>query len=133
MPKFAVRKIEAVVGKQQFGKLVIDEVCPFDEFENNIEQQYKSELHGIYNYMNAVANLLSVPNTKFHFYDDGKDGVREFEFKSKNLRVYGITQAGGKLIILGGKKAKQKDDETEFRRLKDMYLADQKELRKMKS
>ena len=133
MPKFAVRKIEAVVGKQQFGKLVIDEVCPFDEFENNIEQQYKSELHGIYNYMNAVANLLSVPNTKFHFYDDGKDGVREFEFKSKNLRVYGITQAGGKLIILGGKKAKQKDDETEFRRLKDMYLADQKELRNMKS
>jgi hypothetical protein len=133
MPKFAVRKIEAVVGKQQFGKLVIDEVCPFDEFENNIEQQYKSELHGIYNYMNAVANLLSVPNTKFHFYDDGKDGVREFEFKSKNLRVYGITQAGGKLIILGGKKAKQKDDETEFRRLKDMYLADQKELRKKKS
>ena len=133
MPKFAVRKIEAVVGKQQFGKLVIDEVCPFDEFENNIEQQYKSELHGIYNYMNAVANLLSVPNTKFHFYDDGKDGVREFEFKSKNLRVYGITQAGGKLIILGGKKAKQKDDETEFRRLKDLYLADQKELRKKKS
>ena len=133
MPKFAVRKIEAVVGKQQFGKLVIDEVCPFDEFENNIEQQYKSELHGIYNYMNQVANLLSVPYEKFHFYDDGKDGVREFEFKSKNLRVYGITQAGGKLIILGGKKAKQKDDETEFRRLKDMYLADQKELRKKKS
>lgn len=132
MPNFAVRKIEAVVGKQQFGKLVVDEVCPFDEFENNIEQQYKSELHGIYNYMNAVANLLSVPSTKFHFYDDGKDGVREFEFKSKNLRVYGITQVGGKLIILGGKKVKQKDDESEFRRLKDLYLADQKEPGKKK-
>ena len=133
MPKFAVRKIEAVVGKQQFGKLVIDEICPFDEFEKDVEQQYKSELHGIYNYMNAIANLQSVPNTKFHFYDDGKDGIREFEFKSKNLRVYGITQAGGKLIILGGTKAKQKDDQTEFRRLKAQFLDAERKLKTKKS
>ena len=73
--------------------------------------------------MNAVANLSPVPYEKFHFYDDGKDGIREFEFKSKHLRVYGITQHDGKLIILGGTKVKQKDDEVEFRRLKRLYLA----------
>lgn len=56
-------------------------------------------------------------------YDEGKNGVREFEFKSKHLRVYGITKPNGKIVITGGTKANQKDDEVEFRRLKRLYLA----------
>ena len=39
MSTFALERIEAVVGRQRFDKLFVDGVCPFDEFENNIEAQ----------------------------------------------------------------------------------------------
>ena len=48
MSTFAFERIEAVVGKQQFDKLVVDGHAPFDEFEENIEEQYKSEMMRIY-------------------------------------------------------------------------------------
>ena len=123
MPIFALQKIDAIKGKQEFDKLIVDDKCPFGEFEMNLEAQYKSELAGIYHYMQDVADLKTVPRAKYHFYDEGKNGVREFEFKSKHLRVYGITKPNGKIVITGGTKANQKDDEVEFRRLKRLYLA----------
>lgn len=128
MPKFALRKIEAIRGRQEFDKLVVDGNCPFDEFEAGVEEQYTSELVGIYHYMQDVAELKPLPKTKFHFYDNDKkqkrkDGVREFEFKSKHLRVYGITKPNGKIVITGGTKAKQEQEQNTFRRLKDQYLS----------
>lgn len=127
MPNFALRKIEAINGRQEFDKLIVDERCPFDEFEAGLEEQYKSELVGIYHHMQDVADLKPLPDTKFHFYDNDKkqkrkDGVREFEFKSKHLRVYGITKPNGKIVITGGTKAKQEHEQNKFRRLKDQYL-----------
>ena len=53
---FALKRIEAVVGKQQFAKLIVDGICPFDEFEKTMIQ-YKSEVKTLYAYMNMVANL----------------------------------------------------------------------------
>lgn len=128
MPIFALQKIEAVRGRQEFDKLMIDGQCPFDDFEAGLEEQYKGEMAGIYNHMQDVADLKMLPPNKFHFYDNDKkkkrkDGVREFEFKSKHLRVYGITKPNGKIVITGGTKAKQKADQSEFRRLKNLYLA----------
>lgn len=128
MPTFALQKIDFVRGQQQFDKLVVDGECPFDDFENGLEEQYRGEMAGIYNHMEDVANHKSLPRNKFHFYDNNKkkkrkDGVREFEFKSKHLRVYGITKPDGKIIITGGTKAKQKADQAEFRRLKNQYLS----------
>ncbi|MBO7635466.1 MAG: hypothetical protein J6S89_02700 [Paludibacteraceae bacterium] len=126
MSKFALIKIDAIKGKQEFVKLMVDGMCPFDDFENSLETMYSSELVGIYCYMQDVANLKTVPKEKFHFYDKNKkyeDGVREFEFKSKHLRVYGITMPNGKIIITGGTKAKQTSDQNEFRRLKKLYLS----------
>lgn len=128
MPKFALRKIEAIKGTQEFDKLVVDGRCPFDEFEASLEKHYKSEMVGIYRYMQDVADLKLVSEDKFHFYDINKkqrrkDGVREFEFKSKHLRVYGITKPNGKIIITGGTKAKQEKEQNVFRRLKSQYLA----------
>ena len=122
MSNFVLEKIEVGKGNQTFEKLVMDNKCPFDDFENNLEEIYKKELTQIYTYMDLVANLVSLPNTKFHFYDKGKNGVREFEFKTKHLRVYGITKKNGKIIILGGTKANQVNDTTTFRNIKDKYL-----------
>ncbi len=123
MPKFALEIIEAIQGKQEFVKLIVDGICPFDDFENGLQGQYKKELVGIYNSMQNISDLKTLPRNKFHFYDDGEQGVREFEFKSKHLRVYGITKPNGKIIILGGIKANQKNDESEFRRIKIQYLS----------
>ena len=122
MSTFALEEIEAVKGKQAFHKLVIDGECPLDKFELEIEACYRSELTGIYSIMNQVANLKSVPHTKFHFFDKTKGEYREFEFKSKHLRIYGVTQADGKVIITGGTKAAQEKDVTLFRKLKNDYI-----------
>lgn len=122
MPTFALENIEAVVGKQNFMKLKVDDVVPFDEFEKSLQERDKKELASIYNIMNQVANNLSVPNTKFHPYSDGSDGFREYEFKTKSLRVYAIEMSGGKIVITGGTKARQSKDESEFRRLKKQYV-----------
>lgn len=125
MPIFALRKIESIRGKQDFDKLIVDDRCPFDDFEASLEEQYKSEMAGIYHYMQDVADLKSLPENKFHYYDKHqkrKGDIREFEFKSKHLRVYGITKPNGKIIITGGTKAKQKLEQNEFRKLKRQYL-----------
>lgn len=122
MPTFALRKIETIKGKQEFDKLIVDGKCPFDEFEAGLEAQNRKEMAGIYNCMQNVADLKTLPYKKFHFYDEGVNGVREFEFKSKNLRVYGITKKNGKIIVFGGTKSNQSKDEMEFRRLKTQYL-----------
>lgn len=39
MPTFALQKIEAIKGKQEFDKLVVDGKCPFDEFEKGLEER----------------------------------------------------------------------------------------------
>ena len=135
MSIFALEKIDAIKGKQEFVKLKVNDKCPFDEFENSLEKQYLSELVGIYHNMQDVADLKSLPDTKFHFYDlnkkqKNKDGVREFEFKSKHLRVYGITMPNGKIIITGGTKANQKADQNTFRKLKAQYLGSIKSKKK---
>lgn len=122
MSKFVLNDVETVKGKQSFKKLSIDGRCPFDEFEEEMCKNFQSEVESIYAVMNNVANLKAVPTKRFHFYDDAKGGHREFEFKSRHLRVYGITIEDGKLIILGGTKAKQKKDESSFRNLKKQYL-----------
>ena len=123
MPTFALQKIEAIKGKQEFEKLVVDGKCPFDEFEKGLEERDRKEMVGIYNSMQAIADLRSLPYKKFHFYDEGENGVREFEFKSKNLRVYGITKKNGKIVIYGGTKANQVHDSAEFRRIKNLFLS----------
>ena len=112
MPKFALKNIEAVKGKQRFDKLVVDGVCLFDQFEEEMKIQYSNEIATLYAYMNEVANLRTLPYEKFHPYD--KNDPRGWEFKTKHLRVYCVEQRGGKIVVLGGQKSKQANDESNF-------------------
>ena len=109
-------------GKQVFEKLVVNGIAPFDSFINELETTYRPELSTLYKYMDVIANLGSLPKTKFHPFNDGKDGIREYEFKTKHLRAYAIEKPGGKIIIIGGKKSTQHKDQTTFRRLKKEYI-----------
>lgn len=123
MPKFALRIIEAVQGNQSFEKLLVDGISPFDLFEKNLEVKDRRSLEKIYFYMNEVANNRSLPNTKFKDVTPKKERVKEYEFKDGDLRVYGISKFGGKIIILGGYKNQQKRDYRAFRSLKEQYLS----------
>lgn len=123
LPTFTLERIGAVVGKQRFDKLVVDGVAPFDVFEKNLEEIYKSELTGIYATMNKVAACGSkVPDAKYKMLKGSKDGCNEYEFKSKHLRVYCIEAKGGEIVVTGGTKVNQDDDIRDFRNLKRKYL-----------
>lgn len=122
MPKFALQFVEAVKGNQTFEKLVVDGVSPFDVFENKLEVKYRRSLEKIYYYMNEVANNMALPSSKFKDVTPDKENVKEYEFKDGDLRVYCISKFGGKIIILGGYKNKQKQDFRKFRSLKKQYL-----------
>lgn len=122
MAEYSLKAMDAVIGKQSFDMLVRDGICLFEEFENNVQAHYKGEVATLYALMNDVANLKTLPKTKFHPYNKGDADVREFEFKTKHLRAYAIEKPGGKIVIIGGTKANQKKDEATFRKYKDQYI-----------
>lgn len=119
---FALHIIDAVQGNQVFEKLLVDGVAPFDTFEKNLQARDKRSIEKIYAYMDDVANNKPLPQTKFKDVTPKKATVKEYEFKDGNLRVYAIAKPGGKIIIIGGTKNRQKKDFVTFRSLKAQYL-----------
>lgn len=126
MPTFAVQKIDAINGKQVINKLVVNGVSLFDQFEDSLEEKYKTEMESIYYYMEAVANLQSLPENKFRELKGAKDNVKEYEFKSNHIRVYAIKQPNCKLVVMCGYKNSQKDDINKFRSIKSQFIISQK-------
>ncbi len=125
MPTFALKKVEAIQAKQELDELIIDGIGQLTEFERLIEKtdtRYLTEFKTLLSYMDYAANGNSLPDTKFK--DVTPDGTmhKEYEFKSKHLRIYAIKQPNGKIIVLGGFKTTQKADFKRFRSLKEQYL-----------
>lgn len=114
-------EVKGIIG---FKKLVIDGVCPYEEFWKQVEREgnLRKQLIGIIHNMNEVANRRSLPKEKFRDITPEKDPVREYEFKKGDLRVYAIKDLTGHLVILGGKKNSQKKDIRSFRSIKQRYL-----------
>ena len=125
MSNFALIEIEGIEGKQKFFKLEKDGICEFDVFYDKIKAQkrYYSELLTIFDKMDYVANLGRLPKTQFRPLTPKKEYVKEYEFKTKHLRVYAIhEEKTGKIIICGGYKKDQKKDIKHFRSIKRQYL-----------
>ncbi|AGY54852.1 hypothetical protein BRDCF_p2225 [Bacteroidales bacterium CF] len=80
-------------------------------------------MDSIYLYMEEVANLRSLPRTKFRELKGVKGKIKEYEFKSEHLRVYAIKQPNCKLIVMCGYKNTQDEDIKKFRSLKDRYIS----------
>lgn len=72
--------------------------------------------------MEYLGNNGSLPKTKFRVVTPTGEKVKEYEFKSKHLRIYAIQKMNGKIIILGGYKNKQHKDFLRFRSLKKQLL-----------
>jgi hypothetical protein len=80
-----------------------DEIL-IEEFERKLQSEYRGQYIAIQSWMETLANLKLLPKTKFHPLDKGKKKTDTFEFKTKDLRIYGMSLTGGKIIILGGFK-----------------------------
>jgi len=125
MGTFVLRKISSLRGFQTFYKLYIDDKCQFDEFESSIKnnERLKNELAKIYAYMEFVANGVSLPSSKFKDITPKKQTVKEYEFKSRQLRLYAIKTSKGKIVVLCGYKNNQNRDIRTFRSIQKRYLA----------
>lgn len=123
MSKFALNKLTIIKGQQGFFDLQINGIGQFENFYANIEAQYKSEVVTLIARMEWVANLKPLPKNKFRNITPKKQIVKEFEFKTKHLRLYAIhIENTGKIIVFCGYKNTQKSDIPSFRSLKKQFL-----------
>lgn len=123
MSKFALGSIDSINGKQTFNQLEVNGQKQLDNFESDLsDTTYVSEFKTLLAYMEYVANNKTLPQNKFKDITPKKQKIKEYEFKSKHLRIYAIQQTNGKIIVLCGFKNNQKEDINKFRSLKKQYL-----------
>ena len=122
MRRIELKRLEVIEGRQTFEKMILDGRDLLEEFERSLEERYRSEMRTIYAWMQMVADLRPVPGTRYHAISDGNDGFREYEFKSKHLRIYAFTKLDGKIVVMGGKKNRQRRDIKRFKELKRLYI-----------
>jgi hypothetical protein len=110
MGKFALGNMDEIRGVIKFKKLIVDGVCQYDVFCNQIKQDgnLSKQLIGIVSNMNQVANLQRLPKEKFRDITLERDLVKEFEIKKGDLRVYVIKEDGTLLFWEGRRVHKPK-------------------------
>ena len=125
---FALKKLESVVGKQVFYDLIINGINQQDQFNKTIANnpQLLAEKRVILAYMNCISNLQLLPKNKFRDITPKKDDSKEYEIKTKHLRVYLFhLEKSGKIAALWGFKTSQKSDIERFRKMKKDYFNQQ--------
>lgn len=125
MTKFALKSLSSIVGKQEIDLLIENDICYFEEFEDEIKERHKkydNELGSLLQTLERLSNGKSLPNEKFKDITPEKELVKEYEIKTRHLRVYLIKKTDGKIIVLGGYKNRQKKDIRKFRSIKSRYL-----------
>ena len=125
MYTFALQEIEEIKGRLKIFKLLVNGTCEYDEFEKQIEADgnLKSELITIETRLYDIADLKSLPQTKFRDITPKNASNKEYEIKTRNLRVYLFHEKNtGRVIVCGGKKGTQKADIKHFRNIKREYF-----------
>lgn len=125
MYRFALKKIEQIEGKLQFYKLFVNDVCEYDTFWVQCEQDgnLKSELVTLQARMQQLADLKTLPVEKHRDLTPKHETVKEYEIKTKHLRIYTFhDKENGRIIVLGGKKTNQVSDIKRFRNIKKAYF-----------
>jgi putative component of toxin-antitoxin plasmid stabilization module len=125
MNKFALKYIDEIFGRLKIFKLLVNNCCEYDEFERQIETEgsYSSELVIIQTRLQEIADCKLLPKEKFRNITPKKELVKEYEIKTRHLRVYLFhEEKTGRVIVCGGKKTTQQKDINHFRRIKKEYL-----------
>ena len=123
MSKFVTRIVEAIKAREIVEQLFVYGVGQLDRLENQLTgTTYSSEFNSLLAFIQHFANGGN-PGRKVK-YLRGNDGVTEFEFISKHLRIYAIQQPGKKIILFGGikKAADSSDNISAFRSIKKEYI-----------
>ena len=121
MPKFTFEKIKAIgIGKFKILQLAIDGVKQLDEFTLEIKgTSYEEEYEMLLAWMDHYTKTGEIAFNKLKdLKKNKKDKIKEFEFKTTNLRLYAIQGDKGKIIILCGYKKDQTKNLNSFRTLK---------------
>ena len=128
MSKFALEILEEVSGKQKIYKLLNSGRCDFDDFWNEQKKDaiMIKQLAVIQTRLKAVADLKynSLDKTKFKELSRPKnDPYKDYEIKTKNLRLYFFKDEGtGQVIVTGGTKDSQDEDIKRMRVIKAEYF-----------
>ncbi|WP_224994326.1 hypothetical protein [Cesiribacter sp. SM1] len=126
MTIFALQEIEEIRGKIKFFFLTVDGESQYEAFEAQIraEGNLSSELITVQVRMQEMAEMRHpMPKTKCRDLTPKNDPVKEYELKTKHLRVYLIHEEHkGRIVVLAGKKGTQTKDIKRFRKLKEAYL-----------
>jgi putative component of toxin-antitoxin plasmid stabilization module len=124
MSKFVLKEYNNVLGRIKFFKLIEDKVCYWDDFCREIQKDanLEDQLITVISRMNDIANLRMLPKEKFRDITPEKQTTREYEIKTKDLRVYFIKDESGNVVLIGGKKNSQPEDIKRFRGIKKAYL-----------
>lgn len=129
MCKFALKEIEDINGKLKIFMLLVRGKCAFEDFYAaiNNEGNYTSEIRTIMTRLHEIADCKSLPLEKFRDITPKNDNNKEYEIKTKHLRVYMFHEKNtGRIIVSGGKKGAQKTDIRHFREIKKEYFAQPK-------
>jgi hypothetical protein len=121
MPNFALKEIEGLDTKEMMYQLIIDGIPQLDKYEENLQSSYQSQFRSLISLIEESGNFKLLPKNKFRVLDS-TDGVKEFEYKTKDLRVYAIKTDDGRIIVLAGFKNRQDKEMRKFRQIKAQYL-----------
>lgn len=122
---FALIPIEAVNGRRSLFKLRRGNRCFLDDFEKDVinNKQHKVELTKLYSYMEYLADGITLPDSIHkELRSNKKDSVKEYELRTRNLRLYLIKQLGGRIVVYGGYKKNQQKDLKNFRAIKKQFV-----------
>lgn len=127
MSKFDVKRCNNINGKIAFFKLIENEKCHWDEFCKEIQREgtWAEQLDSLISQMDDKANMKLLPETKYRDIDTGVPGVKCYEFKSRDLRAYCMTDGVG-IIIFAGRKSTQSKDISKFKSLVKQYKESKK-------
>lgn len=121
MPKFVVRRVDSIISIKIVSQLVVEGIEPLASFEDELKgTTYRTELDSAMAYLQHLANGGTMTEQKFKYLKGETAGGKEFELRSKHLRIYGIMN--GYILILGGYKKNQDPDLIKLRNIKKRYL-----------
>lgn len=123
MTKFVTKIYSLIKAREAVEQLFINDNGVLDTFEKSLTgTTYLGEFKGIIKFIEHFANGGSV-GKKVKYLRGVKDGITEYEFISKHIRIYAIQQPGKKIVVFCGmkRKADSSDNIAVFRSIKKEY------------
>lgn len=127
MTIFALEKIKEIKGEFKFYSLIKNGRSQYEETLKQLKKEgnYESELNTLQTRIQAFAEGQRLPETKLKKLKGNKDGIPEYELKTKHLRLYmfnSLVLENSKIIVFLGKKTTQIKDIRKFRNIKAEYI-----------